>query len=337
MNVYDCMDVELIATILEFARTSCGDYELLDMISFRAVSKRWKAAAATAVQRWIEQQIMEAARRSSSVYRQRFTYSIFWTCSEKAIHCLKACADDLGESFFQSVKTIWLRSGTDASVSWVPRTFSNLTGLVMEAKKINEPSLELLSSLGIKLPQLSAVGFGYQCLLNEDEVMAVLSSVSNLKFLSLTTAYGCSLRSRNYKLEFLDLSNFQLHYQSHLVAFLETQDQLRSINLSNIRHVGDRTLCTIGAVCKKLEELELLWAIHCTESALVAVLEGCPCITKLHCPGWGNEPLTALPEKCPSITALNVDLKEVSLAALTGLSFCKELRDLFPVLVDLCI
>ncbi len=327
-------DVEIIATILEYASSRTKSSLLPALMRSRLVSRRWKAAAATTFQRWAEKQIDEAAHRMICVYRQRFSFSTFWNCSEKELRCLMVCAADMNDSFFESVKTFWLNSCTNRSLSWVTRKFPNLTGIVMDARKINEPSLELLSSLGSQLPQLSAVGFGYQCLLSEDEVTAILSNVANLKSLSLGYAYGCtdgifaSLQSRNYKLEFLDLSNFHLNQQRNLVAFLETQDQLRSINLSNIRHVGDRTLRTIGAVCKHLEELELLWAIHCTALGLMAVLEGCPCITRLRSPGWGNQALSVLPDKCPSIAVLRMDLKKVSLSALNGLSRCTEVRDL---------
>jgi hypothetical protein len=334
-------DVELLATVLEYAAAKGDQERLTDVMCLRAVSRAWKAAAATVLQRWIEQQIAERAQWPS-LFPGVSMFSAFLICSEKLFRCLKLCAEDLSDSFFESVKTICLHSSTNASLSWVTERFPHLTGLTVGADKIGEPSVELLSSVGKHCPQLSAVGFGDCCRWEEHEVMAVLSSVPNLKSLSLTIPYGCSdgifayLQRRNYKLEFLDLSNFQLHYQRNLVAFLETQNQLRRINLSYVSNIGDRTLRTIGAVCKYLEHLALTTPNRCTETGLLAVLDGCPNLKRLKCPNWDNQALSVLPDRCPSIADLDlmIDLQKVSAESLCAFARCRELRALILHVTD---
>jgi hypothetical protein len=328
-------DVELLATVLEYAAVRGDAERLIGVMCLRSVSKAWKAAAATVLQRWIELQIAERARWPD-LYPGVSMFSTFLICSEKLLRCWKVCTEDLSDAFFESVKTICLKSSTNESLSWVIGRFPNLTGLTVTAEKIEEPSCELLTSVGEHRPQLSAVGFGDYCRWEEHEVMAVLSSIPNLKSLSLTVPYSCSdgiftsLRRRSYKLEVLDLSSFQLHYQSSLVAFLETQDQLRSLNLSYIYYIGDRTLRTIGAVCKRLERLELASVHRCTETGLLAVLDGCPNLKRLTFPNWGDRALSVLSDRCPSIADLDlmIDLQKVSAESLCAFGRCHELREL---------
>ncbi len=111
----------------------------------------------------------------------------------------------------------------------------------------------------------------------------------SLVFYCFLAAVDChDLDFRQDGLGFSVDARSRLHHGSAPASpvMLETQDQLRSLNLPGIRNIGYRTLRTISA-CKQLEDLGMWFAVLIARnSELIAVLTGCPRITRLRSPGW---------------------------------------------------
>jgi hypothetical protein len=213
------VDVEVIATILEFTAHPLDARRAISLLGYRLVCGRWKTAVATALGRKLEQANQRSERDNAAAEEPLFIKArwegLSWYCSSKSeLRAVYVCAKDFCPTFFEALSGVTIPNCRDWELNWIVQSCPNLGKLELEAFHLAEPSLQALQSIGHLCPKLKMVGFGYNCRFSEAEVEALLSHATHLEMLQLSRAKSCSdsifsvLMNHSYRLRTLIINGF---------------------------------------------------------------------------------------------------------------------------------
>lgn len=141
--VLDEIDVEVLATIVEYASSTTAR-RCLSVLPFRLVSRRWGAAAATALQRWIESGFWERPRFASSIafpdvedlhtihYRIPAAGRTWKWRSRSELRCVAAMISDFPSTFFEGIHALDVALKTKDNLSVLLARCVNLEALYLK-------------------------------------------------------------------------------------------------------------------------------------------------------------------------------------------------------------